>query len=136
MALLYPPLPGTILRCDFHTFKEPEMTKARPVIVLSPKVKNHIRTTLLIVALSTKEPSTRHNYHMKVTLPGTELPEGLSRECWLKGDMVYSLCTSRLNFYRMGRDKHTGKRAYYTDRFTGESLFNIRKAIMHAVGLH
>jgi len=135
MPLKFPAPPGTILRCNFHTFKEPEMTKSRPVIVLSPLLQNHSRTTLLVAALSTTEPNPRHSYHLKVAFPGQTLPKDLIRECWLKGDMVYSLCLSRLDFYHFDRDKSTGKRVYYKDRFSGETLFNIRKAIMYAIGL-
>lgn len=136
MPLQYPPLPGAIIRCDFHGLKEPEMTKSRPVIILSPKIKNINRTTFLAVALSTTEPTPSHNYHLKISLPGSILPEGIARECWVKGDMVYSLCKSRMDLYRLGKDKNTGKRTYYTDRYTGDDLFNIRKAVMHAIGLH
>ena len=136
MPIQFPVPPGTILRCNFHTFKEPEMTKSRPVIVLSPLIQAHSRSTLLVAPLSTKEPNPCLNYHLKVTLPGTAIPKDLLRQCWLKGDMVYSLCLSRLDFYHFDRDKITGKRVYYKDKFTGEDLFNIRKAIMHAIGLH
>ena len=136
MPLKFPPLPGTILRCDFHTFKEPEMTKNRPVVVLSPKIQSSVRTTLLVAPLSTTTPNPVHKYHLKLMLPGPNLPHGLSRECWLKGDMVYALSLNRLDFYHFNRDKNSGKRTYYTDRFEEEYLFKIRKAIMHAIGLH
>jgi uncharacterized protein YifN (PemK superfamily) len=112
------------------------MTKSRPVIVLSPKVQNITRTTLLVAPLSSKEPIPAHKYHMRLRLPGKILPKDLFRECWLKGDMIYALCQSRLDLYHFERDKSTGKRTYYTDRFTGETLFNIRKAVMHAIGIH
>ena len=39
MAIGEHPAPGTILICDFKQgFREPEMVKQRPVIVLSPKI--------------------------------------------------------------------------------------------------
>jgi mRNA interferase MazF len=136
MPLKFPPFPGTILRCDFHTFKEPEMTKNRPVIVLSPKIKDITHTTLLVAPLSTTEPKPVHKHHLLLTLPGTTLPQGLSRECWLKGDMIYALSLKRFDFYHFERDKISGKRSYYMDRFMGKELFAIRKAVMHAIGLH
>lgn len=104
--------------------------------MLSPKAQNSTRTTLLVVPLSTSDPSPVCKYHLQVTLPGGELPRGLARDCWVKGDMVYALCPSRLDLYHFERDKITGKRSYYSDRFTGEILFNIRKAVMAAIGLH
>jgi mRNA interferase MazF len=136
MPLKYPPLPGTILRCDFHTFKAPEMTKSRPVIILSPKIATIARTTLLVVPLSTTEPKPYYKYHLKVMLPGKALPKDLAHECWVKGDMIYALSPDRMNLYHFDRDKSTGKRSYYNDRFTGQELFDIRKAVMYAIGLH
>lgn len=136
MPLQFPPYPGTILRCDFTHFKAPEMTKIRPVVVLSPKMQNAARrTTLLVIPLSTTEPSPVYNHHLKVCLPGAIIPADLVRECWVKGDMVYSLSLSRLGLYHFARDKKTGKRDYYTDRFSSSVLLDIRKTVMHAVGL-
>ena len=136
MPLKFFPLPGTILRCDFHGFKVPEMVKSRPVIALSPKIQNIHRSTIIIVPLSTTEPKPLHKYNLKVTLPGEKIPDGIERECWLKGDMLYSLSIERLDLYHFGRDKLTGKRSYYTEKFSGEDLFNIRKAVSHAIGIH
>ena len=136
MPFKYPQFPGTIIRCDFSAFKEPEMTKIRPAIILSPKIKDEIRTTYLVVPLSSKEPDKIHKYHIKLSLPGVLLPHGLSRECWMKGDMIYSLSPKRMDLYRLGKDKNSGNRVYYTDRFSGIELQNIRKAIMHAIGVH
>ena len=135
MPLIFPPFPGTILRCDFTNFKAPEMTKIRPVVLLSPKLQDAIRTTLLVIPLSTTEPSPAHNHHLKVCLPGEIIPVGLGGECWVKGDMVYSLSLDRLSFYHFERDKKTGKRNYYKDRFSSIDLFNIRKTVMYAIGL-
>ncbi|MEI6729757.1 MAG: type II toxin-antitoxin system PemK/MazF family toxin [Pseudomonadota bacterium] len=136
MPIKYPPLPGTILRCDFNSFKEPEMSKVRPIIVLSPKIKNTIRNTILVVPLSTTAPKPICKYHLQVSLPGDILPKGLQRECWVKGDMIYALSLERLSMYHFDRDKISGKRAYYECRFLGQELHDIRKAVMHAVGIH
>ena len=135
MPLKYAPSPGTILKCNFQNFKSPEMTKERPVIVLSPRLENCSRTTFLFVPLSTTEPMIVHDYHLKLELPGRELPKGLMRECWLKGDMIYSLSLNRFELYQFRRSKDTGKRAYYTERFSREKLLEIRKAVTCAIGL-
>jgi len=40
MALKYHPDPGDILICNFAVgFKEPEMVKSRPCVVLSPRLR-------------------------------------------------------------------------------------------------
>ena len=56
MALKFHPKPGTILVCDFRQgFRAPEMIKRRPVVVVSPRLRN--RTDLCtVVPLSTIEP--------------------------------------------------------------------------------
>ena len=55
MAIKYPVAPGTLLLCDYALggFKEPEMVKRRPVIVISPRLRHrdHLCT---VVPLSSK----------------------------------------------------------------------------------
>ncbi len=135
MPIKFPPSAGAILKCNFLDFKSPEMTKIRPVVVLSPRLEHGKRSTFLIVPLSTTEPQIIYDYHLKVTLPGVILPKGLSRECWVKGDMVYSLRMERLSFYQFNRNKETGSRSYYKERFFGDDLINIRKTLISAIGL-
>ena len=55
MPLKFFPKAGQIFVCDFSKFKEPEMTKWRPVIVISPKLpyRSEIAT---IVPISLTEP--------------------------------------------------------------------------------
>jgi mRNA interferase MazF len=135
MPLQFPPYPGAILRCDFQGFKEPEMVKPRPVIVISPKAERMNRRICTIVPLSTTHPNPIQRYNLKITLPGIILPNGIRRECWVKGDMIYALSLDRLDLYRLGKDGQ-GKRAYYYDRIDNNALFEIRKAVGHSIGLH
>jgi uncharacterized protein YifN (PemK superfamily) len=51
MAITFHPEPRMVLVCDFTTgFKEPEMVKVRPVIVLSPQRNKNKAGTRLYVA--------------------------------------------------------------------------------------
>lgn len=54
MALKFQPKEKTVVMCDFSGFKEPEMVKVRPVVVLA-KHKHNARL-VTIVPLSTTEP--------------------------------------------------------------------------------
>ena len=48
MPLKFSPYPGSILRCDFQGFKEPEMVKPRPVIIISTRPERLNRRTCII----------------------------------------------------------------------------------------
>lgn len=65
MSLSYHPQTGTIVICDFHGFIEPEMSKRRPVIVVSPRYRNSYKLCT-IVPLSTTEPNPIMEYHYKI----------------------------------------------------------------------
>lgn len=135
MPLKFLPYPGSIVRCDFLGFKEPEMVKPRPVVVISARPERANSKTCIIVPLSTTVPDPVHKFHLEVKLPGSNLPEKISQICWVKGDMVYAVSLERLDLYRLGRDKE-GKRTYYNNRFDNKALFEIRKAVAHAIGIH
>ena len=135
MPLKYPPNPGNILRCDFHGFKEPEMVKPRPVVVISARPERMNRRTCIVVPLSTSAPNPVMKYHLEIALPGSVLPKDISRSCWVKGDMIYAVSLERLDLYRLGVNSE-GKRLYYNDRIDNQLLFEIRKAVGHAIGLH
>ena len=72
MPLRFFPRAGQVFVCDFTSFKEPEMTKKRPVIVISPRLP-YRSDIVTVVPLSTTPP--RHglpfvvklskNYHPK-----------------------------------------------------------------------
>ena len=63
MAIREHPPTGSILMCDFNAgFREPEMVKRRPVVVISPKIR--ARPGLCtVVALSTTVPAPVMDYH-------------------------------------------------------------------------
>jgi mRNA interferase MazF len=135
MPLKFPPYPGSILRCDFQGFKEPEMVKPRPVVIISTRPERINRRTCIIVPLSTSTPNPVAQYHVEITLPGLVLPKDIRRKCWVKGDMIYAVSLERLDLYRLEIDQN-GKRTYYYDRIDSRLLFEIRKTVGHAIGLH
>ena len=133
MAIGEHPVPGTILICDFNQgFREPEMVKQRPVIVLSPKIG--IRAKLCtVVALSTTPPQPQMPYHCKLEID-PPLPPRWSGENWVKGDMIYAVGFHRLDLIRLGKD-NTGKRQYRYDIITPEQMKAVRTCVLRGIGL-
>ena len=110
MAICYHPKRGTILICDFHGFKTPEMIKRRPVVVISPQMKNR-PGLCTVIPLSKTAPVPKMPYHYRFYL-NPVLPSPYdSPYQWVKGDMIYSLSFARLNLPSNGRDAN-GKRNY------------------------
>ncbi|MFC4725271.1 type II toxin-antitoxin system PemK/MazF family toxin [Glycocaulis abyssi] len=134
MAINEHPEIGTVLMCDFDIgFREPEMVKRRPVIVVSPKIR--ARPGLCtIVALSTTAPDPVMQYHCRVGMPG-RLPDRFKAgDVWVKGDMIAAVGFHRLDLIRIGRTPD-GRRRYCFDTVSDDDLKKIRKAILAGIGL-
>jgi uncharacterized protein YifN (PemK superfamily) len=128
------PEKGAILMCDFTGgFKNPEMVKKRPIIVLSPKIKarHHLCT---VVSLSTTPPDKEMPYHAQIDI-NPPLPHYFeSNGLWVKGDMVNAVGFHRLDFIRTGKDLG-GKRTYYYQTISEEQIKLVQSCILRAMGL-
>lgn len=135
MAIREHPSTGTILTCDFDQgFKEPEMVKRRPVIVVSPQIS--WRPGLCtVVPLSTTPPEPKRPYHCKLTLHPPLPPPWDGAEVWVKGDMIVSAGFHRLDLIRLGRDENGSKRRYRMNILSREQLTEVRGCILHSLGL-
>lgn len=133
MTVYRHPNPGDLLICDFTTgFKEPEMVKKRPVVVISPRPR---RSTQLctVVPLSTSAPNPQMPYHH--LLENNSLPEHYRKnDNWAKCDMLYTVSLDRLDRIMTGRDRN-GKRQYTIYRITENDLSAIRRAVLYGLGL-
>lgn len=134
MALTFHPKIGYILMCDFSKgFKEPEMVKERPVIVIATGGRS--RSNLVTIAcLSTVEPDPILDHHCFVEnkyLPKNSLFQG--KDSWLKGDMIYAVGFHRLNLIPTGRIK--GKRTYFTNRLGREKMKEVYGCVLHGLNL-
>ena len=134
MAVTIQPKVAQILMCDFSCgFKEPEMVKNRPVVIIASGRPGLVT----IVPLSTRTPNPVEQYHME--LPRASLPqigqfEG--KTSWVKGDMVYTVGFHRLNLIRLGKkNPNTGKRVYYQDKLSRETMKKIYACVMHGLNL-
>lgn len=129
------PTPGTILICDFNQgFREPEMIKRRPVIVISPKIG--IRAKLCtVVALSSSAPRPEMSYHCKLEID-PPLPSPWDRgDNWVKGDMINAVGFHRLDLVRLGKNK-AGKRQYRFNTITPEQMKAVRACVLRGLGLN
>lgn len=130
--LNYHPNIGEILICDYYGFKEPEMVKVRPVVVVSPRFRAGSRLCT-VVPLSTTEPVPQKSYHYQLELE-RKLPQPFdSAVCWVKADMLNTVSLDRLSLIRCG--KSSGVRNYYKAKVSSEQLLAIQQAIKNGLGL-
>ncbi|MDI3307691.1 MAG: type II toxin-antitoxin system PemK/MazF family toxin [Acetobacteraceae bacterium] len=134
MPIQFPVAPGTLLLCDYSTgFREPEMVKRRPAVVISPRLP-HRNGLCTVVPLSTTPPEQDVPYVCRLDLM-VQLPEPFSaRTVWAKADMMATVGFQRLDLFRTGRDQY-GKRKYLQLKLPAEDLTRVRNAVLHALGL-
>lgn len=129
MAIREHPHTGTVLLCDFSAgFREPEMVKRRPCVVISPKIgaRPYLCT---VVALSTDPPIPVMPYHCQIDLR-PKLPEPWESDgVWVKGDMVNAVGFHRLDFFRLGKDTG-GKRHYLYQPLSADTIKQIRSCVL------
>jgi len=135
MPIKHFPRVGQILICDFSpSFKEPEMVKRRPVLVVADAFKGRGRV-LTVVGLSTTAPHTVMPFHMR--LPRASLPAlpafQQSEATWVKGDMIYTVGFHRLDAIRLGTRGPHGKREYFKQRLSKECMREVYACILHGL---
>lgn len=134
MAIQFPPERRLILRCDYSLggFREPEMVKARPAIVISPRLR-HRDGLCAVVPLSTTHDGRDVPYVVRVELE-RELPSPYDTKImWAKCDMIATVCYQRLDLFHLPRD-HTGKRKYAKILLPQEDFDRVVGGIMHGLG--
>jgi uncharacterized protein YifN (PemK superfamily) len=110
------------------------MVKRRPVVVVSPRLRRRANLAT-VVPLSTTQPDHIDQHHCCITLV-VPLPAPFDvSQMWVKCDMVATVSLSRLDRFRDGRVPGGSARRYRTGRVSADQLIEIRKAILHALGL-
>lgn len=134
MPLTYYPQPGEVLLCNYGTgFIAPEMVKLRPVVVVSPRLRRRA-DLVAVVPLSTTPPNPAEPHHCSITLR-VPLPKPFEApQMWAKCDMVATVALARLDRFRDGR-VIGGARRFTTGKVDLAQLIEIRKAILHGLGL-
>ncbi|MBT9291996.1 type II toxin-antitoxin system PemK/MazF family toxin [Prosthecodimorpha staleyi] len=135
MPIRYPVGPGTILLCDYSLggFREPELVKRRPAVVVSPRLpfRDELCT---VVPLSGTEPARSLPYVVRVAFE-TELPAPFSQTVWwAKCDMIATVGFGRPDLFRTDRDQ-TGRRKYLHPKLLEFDLVRVRQGILNALGM-
>jgi mRNA interferase MazF len=134
LAIQQHPDLGTVVMCDFNDgFSPPEMTKRRPVVVISPRIIARPKLCT-VVALSETAPDPQMPYHRQIDLAPALPKPWSSKGIWVKGDMVNAVGFHRLDLMRLGKDAN-GKRIYLLEPLSAENIKTIRECVLRAHGL-
>lgn len=125
-GLRFHPHAGTILICDFRGMVTPEITKKRPVIVVTPRLA-HRDGLAMVVPLSTTAPNHPQPFHVRLTR-NYHPNEPVGLPVWAKCDLICSVSFARLDRFEVG------KRKFEAPRASQEDLDNVRKGILSALG--
>jgi uncharacterized protein YifN (PemK superfamily) len=127
------PQPGTIVRVDLaEGFREPEIGKRRPAVVLSPEIPGR-PFMCTIVPLSTKRPRKFMAHHLEIQ-PDPLLPFPYDAETmWLKGDIVLTVAFHRLRLLFQRYDK--GQRVYDVRVLSPDVFARVQQCVRSGLGL-
>jgi mRNA interferase MazF len=127
MTISFVPSAGDVLMCDFDGFKPPEMTKLRPVIILSPRSRTAFPDTYIVVPTSRTPPASVEGWHCQLKR-GSYSCFDQSVPIWAKCDMVTCIAARRLD-----RIKVAGR--YNRVQIRRDDLNRVRQAVLHALGM-
>jgi mRNA interferase MazF len=127
MTLPFFPRMGQTLMADFSDLQKPEMTKIRPIIIVSPRLP-YRSDIVAVVPVSLTEP--RHNLPFCYKLSKNYHPlEPDELPCWAKADMIMNVATRRLNGFKVGRRK------WKFPSLSEHDLYGVRQAVLYGLGL-
>ncbi|TNE38231.1 MAG: type II toxin-antitoxin system PemK/MazF family toxin [Alphaproteobacteria bacterium] len=134
MAIKEHPPQGSVVTVDYRSgFKVPEMDKKRLAVVLSPNIRARVKL-VTVVPLSLTAPDKVLPFHKQIDIPFQLPPEWGNRDRWIKGDMVNAVGFHRVDLLRLGKDRN-GKRIYQMSILPDEMLKEVRKCVLHGMGL-
>jgi mRNA interferase MazF len=133
VALKVHPTSGTIVRVDLNEgFREPEMRKRRPAIVLSPLLKGR-NNLCTIVPLSTSLPKIVLPHHMEITL-SPPLPHPYDKPTmWVKADIVLTVAFHRLQL--LFKQGDNGQREYDVRILDDAIMERVRGCVRAGIGV-
>jgi len=135
MGLLYHPEPGEIVMCRYEDVViSPEMRKARPVVIVGPRLRRRGRLAT-IIPLSTTAPQMIENYHCRIELSEALPPPFDNIAMWAKCDMITTVSLDRLDRFKGSRTSGGAARKWLTGRVSSEQLQDIRTAMLFGLGL-
>jgi len=134
MGLLYHPKQGALVLVRFdQSFKEPEMVKPRPCVVVSKAMKSR-PNLLTVVPLSTTVPDPVMPWHAEIAVD-LELPPRWARQtCWVKGDMLYAVGFHRADLFSLGRGPD-GRRVYQNASLPMDTFRQVQRCVLEGLSL-
>jgi mRNA interferase MazF len=125
MTINFHPKAGMVLRCDLGGSVTPEISKIRPVVVITPW---YVRRAGLatIVPLSTQRPRRLCRYHIRLSAPA--FPDA-AVEVWAKCDLAMSVSYARLDRIQL----RSGK--FVTGFVSDSDLQRIYSAVAYGFGV-
>ena len=125
-GLQFHPHAGTVLMCDFRGMIVPEITKKRPVMVITPRLA-HRDKSAMIVPFSTTPPHYPQPFHVRLSRNyHPDEPDDLP--VWAKCDLVCSVSFERLDRFALKNRQFIAPRAIAAD------LALVRNGILSALG--
>jgi mRNA interferase MazF len=134
VPLTFHPNPGTVLLCNYDTgFVPPEMVKRRPVVVISPRLRNR-DGLCTVVPLSSTAPNQPMDYHCQVRIVPALPAPWTAPSYWVKADMLATVGFNRLELIREKRQSFQARKNVIPVLGPDE-LLTIRNCVLHALGL-
>jgi uncharacterized protein YifN (PemK superfamily) len=126
MGLSFYPHPGHILVCDFHGFREPEIVKVRPVMIVSSRLpyRSELAT---VVPISLTPPKNEVSYVVRLSC-NYHPKEKDDLPCWAKCDLLANVALSRLDRFKVDRRKYLAPKA------SDDDLSAVRAGVIAALG--
>lgn len=135
MPLLYYPSPGEIVMCRYDDVViEPEMRKARPAVVVGPRLRRRGRL-VTVVPLSTTAPEPPESYHCRIELSDALPAPFDSPIMWAKCDMVAAVSLARLDRFRGVQQRRGGPRRWTTGKLTPDQFLAVQRSVLCGLGL-
>jgi uncharacterized protein YifN (PemK superfamily) len=135
VPIKYAVAPRTILLCDYSAggFREPEMIKRRPAIVISPRLP-HRDGLCAVVPMSGTPPKNDVAYVVRIELE-RPLPEPFAETVWwVKCDMAATVGFERLDLFRTDRQPN-GRRQYLHPSISLDDFHRVQTAVRCGLGL-
>ena len=114
--------------CDFRGFKVPEMTKVRPVVVISPR-RRRGPGLYTVVPLSTQIPNPVEPFHHLMDSRSVPVELG-AKLSWAKCDMLYTV-----SLHRLSQVKRRGGYVTPSPQVLEADLDAILDGVLRALGL-
>ncbi|HEX4693272.1 type II toxin-antitoxin system PemK/MazF family toxin [Sphingomonas sp.] len=133
MGLLYYPSAGELVMCNYDAVViDPEMRKARPVVVVGPRLRRRGRLAT-VLPLSTTEPDPVENYHCRIELAQPLPPPFDSLVMWAKCDMIATVSLDRLDRFKDRRPRGSA-RQWRTGKVSVDQLYALRVSLLCGLG--